>query len=190
MTRFPGDGPAPLSALGLAVPSAAPRLRASLHRADQRFVAEVVRDGGIGPWREELDGRFLAARTALRQCRLSSAETASLVVALTDLPTRDRCWARVETDGPGDWLPLWRHLLRHALPPYRAEVLFLFAWTAWRQGSGVSASTAVGVLLAEEPAHRAGGMLATLLHAGVGSSAVLPLVVRGGSRTPSSEAAP
>lgn len=194
MTTTACDGTLPLSSLGLAVPSAAPRLRALLHRADQRFVAEVVRDGGIGPWRERLDARLLLAREALLAGRLSHAGTASFVVALTDRPTRDRCWARVEagieTGEGSDWLPLWRHLVRHAVPPYRAEVLFLFAWTAWRQGTEASARAAVAALLAEEPAHVAGGMLAVLLHDRVGSSAVPPLVATQGALPAVAEAAP
>jgi hypothetical protein len=167
----------PLTALGLATPAAAGRLRADLNRAEQRFVADVVRMGGIGPWRRHLDSRFATARGTVVTGRLSRAETAGLVVALVDLPTRDRCWRRVEDDGPEDWLPLWRHLVRHALPPFRVEPLFLLAWSTWRLGHGSSAGAAVDVLLTEDPGHRAGGMLALLVRAGVPPSAVIPLVV-------------
>lgn len=176
------DEPLPLAALGLAAPAAAGRLRADLIRAEERFVADVVRSGGIGPWRERLNDRFAAARSAAGSRRLSRAETASLVVALVDLPTRDRCWQRVEHDGPEAWLPLWRHLVRHALPPFRVEALFLLAWSCWRAGANATARAATEVLLAEDPAHRAGGLLAVLLRAGVPSSAVIPLIV--GPREP------
>lgn len=191
MTLTPAAGSLPLSSLELALPSAAPRLRALLHRADQRFVAEVVRDGGIGPWRERLEARLLLAREALRAGRLSHAETASLVVALTDRSIRDRCWAWVEAGlGAGersDWLPLWRHLVRHAVPPYRAEALFLYAWTAWRHGIELPVRAAVAVLLVEEPTHAAGRMLADLLRDGRPPAAVPPLV---GGRPVAAEAAP
>jgi hypothetical protein len=181
-----GDGPVALATVGLALPAAAPRLRAGLHRAEQRFVAEVVRDGGIGPWRERVASRLATARDTVRAGRLSRAETASLVVALIDRPTRDRCWERIECDGAEEWLPLWRHLVRQALPPYRVEVLFLLAWSSWRRGSRALALTAVHAVLAEDPAHRAGGMLASLLRAGVPSSSVAPLAV-GDRRQPSAE---
>jgi hypothetical protein len=170
-----GDRPVALAAVGLARPAAAPRLRAGLHRAEQRFVAEVVRDGGIGPWRTRVVSRLCAARDAVRVGRLSRAETASLVVALTDRPTRDRCWELIEQDGADEWLPLWRHLVRHALPPYRVEVLFLLGWSSWRRGSDALARTAVEAVLAEDRAHRAGHLLATLLRANVPSAAITPL---------------
>jgi hypothetical protein len=171
------DRPLPLAALGLAAPAAARRLSADLNRAEQRLVVEVVRSGGIGPWRRAAQSRFLAARTAVRARRLSRAETAGLVVALVDLPTRDRCWQRVERDGPHEWVALWQHLVRHALPPFRAEALFLLAWSQWRRGDVSSARAAADVLLAEDPTHRAGGMVALMLRAGVPASAVVPLTV-------------
>ncbi|HEX6756331.1 MAG TPA: DUF4192 family protein [Mycobacteriales bacterium] len=176
--------PLPLAALGLAVPAAAARLRADLHRAEQRFVADVVRTGGIGPWREQVGRRFEAAQAAAGARRLSRAETASLVVALIDRPTRDRCWLRVEHDGPASWLPLWHHLVRHALPPFRGEALFLLGWSCWRHGRDTLATAAVDALLAEEPAHRAGGMLAILLGAGVPSSSVIPLITGSAETVP------
>jgi Domain of unknown function (DUF4192) len=174
------DRPLPLAALGLATsaaPAAVARLHADLARAEQRFVADVVRSGGIGPWRARVFDAFAAARETVAHRRLSRAATAGLVVALADLPTRDRCWQRVEHDGPDDWLPLWRHLVRHALPPFRAEALFLLGWSCWRAGSDEPARAATDVLLAEDPAHRAGGMLALLLRAEVPSAAVIPLIV-------------
>jgi hypothetical protein len=172
------DRPLPLAALGLAAPAAAPRLRADLHRAEQRFVADVVRTGGVGPWRDQLGRRFRTARAATGTRRLARAETAALVVALIDQPTRDRCWQWVERDGPAPWLPLWRHLVRHALPPFRSEALFLLAWSCWRHGRNALAGAAIDALLTEEPTHRAAGMLAILLRAGVPSSAVIPLIIR------------
>lgn len=184
MTAASEDTPVALAAIGLALPAAAPRLRAGLQRAEQRFVAEVVRDGGIGPWRTRVGIRFAAARDAVRGGRLSRTETASLVVALSDRPTRDGCWERVERDGPDEWLPLWQHLVRHALPPYRTEALFLLAWSSWRRGSGTLAVTAVDAALAEDPAHRAGAMLATLLRADVPSSSVIPLTAGHRSERP------
>lgn len=175
MTAATDDHRVPLAIVGLAVPAAAPRLRAGLNRAEQRFVAEVVRDGGIRPWRQRALSRLSAARDSSRAGRLSRGETASLVVALTDRPTRDRFWERIERDGAEVWLPLLRHLVRHALPPYRVECLFLLAWSLWRQGSASLAVTVVEAVLAEDPLHRAGGMLATLLRADVPSSSGRPL---------------
>jgi hypothetical protein len=90
----------------------------------------------------------------------------------------------VEIDGPAAWLPLWRHLVRHALPPFRAEALFLLAWSCWRDGRAALAVAAADVLLAEEPSHRAGGMLAILLRAEVPRAAVIPLIVTRVGRRP------
>jgi len=142
------------------------RLRRELDRAEQRVVAAVASDGGIGPWRRQVDRRFLVARDALAASRLSRAQTAALVVSLVDPAVRDRCWERVEAGPDQEWLALWRHLARRALPPYRAEPLFLLGWTAWRRGDGITAGVAVEGVLAEDPCHRAGGMLLELLRAG------------------------
>jgi hypothetical protein len=167
-------------AADLAPPSgAAPRLRRHLERAETRFVAQVADQGGIGPWREDVDARFETASDRLARSRVSRAETAALVVALADRAVRDRCWEWVESGAHEPWLSLWRHLARHAIAPYRVEPLFLFAWTAWRRGDGISARVAVGCALQEDPEHRASGMLAELLRSGI-DPRTLPLLTGAG----------
>jgi hypothetical protein len=153
---------------GFDVPvGARPRVRRALERAEMLFTARVAEDGGIGRWRRLTEIRFLAAReTYVRQKRLSRSDTAALVVALVDLPTRDRCWVQVESGCDPAWTGFWHYLTRRALPPYRAEPLFLLAWTAFRLRDAELAQIAVGAALAEDPGHTAGAMLARLVRNG------------------------
>lgn len=148
----------------------------ALERAELQFVARVVRDGGIGPWRQLAAARFRTAREAVTRSRLSRSETASLIVALADHEVRDGCWVRFEQDRHPGWVSLWRHLAAHALPPYRAEPLFLLAWSAWRSGDPILARTAVDAVRAEDPGHRAAAMLDRMLAAGLDAEDLRSLV--------------
>jgi len=139
---------------------------AALERAEVRFVTQVVRDGGIGPWREQMTERFSAACSA--GAGLSRADTAALVVALADRSVRDLCWLRVEEDRHPDWVALWWHLARHARPPYRAEPLFLLAWSAWRAGDVGLARDALDAARAADPGHHPAVLLDTMLAARLG----------------------
>jgi Domain of unknown function (DUF4192) len=180
--------PDPVGAADLGVPvGRRSRVARALEQAETRFVARVVQDGGLEPWRRLTQARFPAARRSLaRTGRLSQGETAALVVALVDAVTRDRCWARIEADRDPMWITFWLHLARHALPPYRAEPLFLLAWTAWRSGDSGLARRAVDAVLVEEPGHVATGMLVTLLRTGIHPSDLPTLsdryTARGGAR--------
>ena len=138
---------------------------AALERAELHFVTRVVRDGGIGPWREQVTARFGAARSAVAGSGLSRTDTAGLLVALVDRVVRDRCWLRVEQDRHPDWVGLWRHLAEHAEPPYRAEPLFLLAWSAWRTGDAALARGAVDAVRSADGTHRPAAMLDTMLAA-------------------------
>jgi Domain of unknown function (DUF4192) len=139
----------------------------ALERAETLFVARVAKDGGIGPWRRLTEARFLAARLHhTRTGRLARADTAALVVALADGITRDRCWARMESDRDPAWIAFWLHLARRATPPYRAEPLFLLAWSAWRSRDFGLARRAVDAALVEDPDHTAARMLCVLLRTG------------------------
>ena len=142
------------------------RRRLVLERAERDFVAQVVADGGIEPWRRRVEGRFRSARDALARSGVSRAESAALVVALVDHAVRDRCWQQVDADPDRGWLVLWRHLARRALPPYRTEPLFLLAWTAWRRGDLATARVALGCARDQDPAHRASLLLGRLLSTG------------------------
>jgi Domain of unknown function (DUF4192) len=133
-----------------------------------QFVGRVVADGGIGRWRAAADERLRGAlRTFARRGRLSRRVAAALVVALADQPTRDRCWQAVESRSDADWPAFWQHLSRRALPPYRAEPLFLLAWGAWRLGDVRLARSAADEALKEDQGHRATAMLLALLWLGV-----------------------
>jgi Domain of unknown function (DUF4192) len=144
--------------------TATTRSRRALEEAERQFVARVVADGGIGPWRAAADSRFATAlATFARHGRLSRHVAASLVVALADEPTRDRCWRLVESRVQADWPAFWLHLTRRALPPYRAEPLFLLAWSAWRFGELRLARAAADDVLEEDPEHGAGALLRALL---------------------------
>jgi len=138
---------------------------AALERAELSFVTQVVRDGGIGPWREALTDRFRGARGAAAESRLSRTDTAALVVALADRLVRDRCWLQVEEDRHPEWVGLWRHLAGHALPPYRAEPMFLLAWSAWRTGDAALARAAVTAVRAADGSHHPAAMLDAMLTA-------------------------
>jgi Domain of unknown function (DUF4192) len=150
----------------LGLPARGRRRRAgALERAETLFVSRVAQDGGVGPWRRLTEARFLAARRYhARTGRLARADTAALVLALADGITRDRCWARMESDRDPAWIAFWLHLARRATPPYRAEPLFLLAWSAWRARDFGLARRAVDAALAEEPDHTAARMLCVLLH--------------------------
>lgn len=169
----PGDG-----IQGVAWTSGVPlgrraRLSRALEHAETRFVARVAQDGGIGPWRRLTETRFVDARRRLvRAGRLSQGDSAALVVALVDVVMRDRCWLQVESDRDPVWTTFWRYLVCRSLPPYRAEPLFLLAWSAWRAGDPALARRAVEAALVEDPGHVAATMLATLLRTGVDPSAL------------------
>lgn len=163
------------------------RVARALEQAETLFVARVADDGGIAPWRRLTEAHFLEARKTLaRTGRLSRADTAALVVALVDVAMRDRCWVQVESGPDPVWTVFWLHLVRRALPPYRAEPLFLLAWSAWRSGEAGLARRAVEATLVEEPGHVAAAMLTTLLRTGVDPSALPALsdryATRGGAR--------
>jgi hypothetical protein len=150
------------------------RLSRALEQAETQFVSRVVQDGGIVPWRRRTEERFLHARRCLAGAgRLSRVDTATLTVALADVVMRDRCWLRVESDRDPAWTVLWVYLSARALPPYRAEPLFLLAWSAWRSGDHGLARRAVDAALVEEPGHVAAAMITTLLRVGA-SPSVLP----------------
>ena len=145
--------------------TAAPaRLRRALERAERQFVARVVADGGIGSWRVAVDQRLATALDVFsRRGTLSRQAAADLLVALVDKPIRDRCWRLVESRADVDWRAFWMHLSRRTLPPYRAEPLFLLAWSAWRRGDVKFARSAADAALAQGPGHQAAAMLLALL---------------------------
>jgi hypothetical protein len=151
------------------------------------FVARVAQDGGIAAWRRLTEVRFLEARRRFtRTGRISRGDTAALVVALVDGVMRDSCWVQVESDRDPAWIAFWLHVARRALPPYRAEPLFLLAWSAWRSGESPLARRAADAALVEEPGHVAAALLTTLLRSGV-QPLVLPSLsdqyaARGGIR--------
>ena len=128
------------------------------------FVARVVQDGGVGPWRLHVRERILAAHSTLeRGGRIARTETADLVVSLLDQHVRDWCWLQVEAAPGPTWTALWLHLVRHALSPFRVEPLFLLGWTAWRSYDATLSRTATAAARAEDPAHDAARMLEELL---------------------------
>jgi hypothetical protein len=140
------------------------RIQRALEQAEVLFTARVAQDGGIDPWRRLTEARFLTARrTFARQQRLSRGDTAALIVALIDESMRDRCWVQVERDRDAGWIRFWFYLVRRALPPYRAEPLFLLAWSAWRLGEPQLAQVAADAALVEEPGHLSAAMLRTLV---------------------------
>jgi hypothetical protein len=176
------------STVDLAVPiGGRRRARQALEQAEVLFTTRVAQDGGIGPWRRLTEARFLTARQAFgRGGRLSRSDTAALVVALIDRSMRDRCWVQVESNHDLDWIDFWLYLAHRAFPPYRAEPLFLLAWSAWRLGEPELARSAVDAALVEEPGHHAAAMLKALLRNGVDPGLLPPLsdrcAARGGAR--------
>lgn len=155
------------------------RIGRALALAEINFVEHVVVDGGIGPWRRRAEGRFLLARQAVLELKLGRIDTADLIVALLDRPLRDRCWLLMECDPDSRWSALWSHLAGNALPPYRAEPLFLLAWSAWRCGDPALAGVAARAAVVENPSHRAAGMLLDMLAAGTDPARLPPLGMGG-----------
>jgi hypothetical protein len=97
---------------------------------------------------------------------------------LADVVLRDRCWLQVESDRDPAWTGLWLYLSGRALPPYRAEPLFLLAWSAWRLGDVGLARAAANAVLTQDPGHRAAAMLLALLWLGVQPGRLPSLAVR------------
>jgi Domain of unknown function (DUF4192) len=160
------------------------RLRRELDRAEQRFVGRVAAAGGIVAWRAEVSTDLAAARAGSPSGR-SRSRSARLVVALLDGVVRDRGWLAVERGGPAGlpgWADLWRHLARHALPPYRAEPLYLLAWTVWRSGDRVTAGLVNAMVAGEDPAHRAAALLDQVLRLRLDPRRVPPLSTPRASR--------
>lgn len=151
------------------------RMQRLTERAEVLFVGEVVRDGGIGPWRRRTEQRVRAAREAYAHGRLAWTTTAGLAVALIDVPLRDVCARLVEDDPDPAWADLWLHLARHAPQPFRTEPLFLLGWTAWHLDDVPLAAAAVTEARRQEPAHRPSVLLACLLAGGVGPGGRTPL---------------
>ena len=144
--------------------AATTRPRTAVEKAERRFVAQVMADGGIGPWRAVADQRLRAALDAFtRRSGLSRRVVADLVVALIDEPTRDRCLQVAESRTDVDWRGFWLHLIRRAPQPYRTEPLFLLAWSAWRLGDVRLARAVTEDVLALDPGHRAAALLLALL---------------------------
>jgi Domain of unknown function (DUF4192) len=140
--------------------AATTRTRKALDEAEHRFVAQVVTERGIGPWRTAADQRLQTALDAFtRRNGLSRRVAADLIVALVDRPTRDRCVQMVESRTDVDWREFWRHLSRRSLRPYRTEALFLLAWSAWRVRDVRLARAAADEVLALDPGHRATALL-------------------------------
>ena len=163
----------------MGVHAATTRTLRTLEEAERRFVVQVASDGGIGPWRAAADQRLRTALDAFtRRRRPSRRDAADLIVALVDEPSRDRCWRAIDSRTDVDWRRFWVHLSRRALPPYRTEPLFLFAWSAWRVGDFGLARPAVDDVLADDPGHRAAGMLLALLSRGVEPSRLPSLGIR------------
>jgi hypothetical protein len=156
----------------LSVPTGGrPRIQRALEMAEVLFVGRVVQDGGIERWRLVTEARFLSARqTFAQRRRLSRSESAALVVALVDPLMRDRCWMLVESCPDRAWTEFWSHLVRRALSPYRAEPLFLLAWSAWRQRDPRLAAQAVDAALNADPRHTAATMLRTAMRTGLDPS--------------------
>jgi hypothetical protein len=140
------------------------RLRRSLTQAERQLVAHVVADGGIARWRDEACRQLWIARCSFdRSSRLARSQAARLVVALADRPVRDSVRDALESSQDRAWPAFWLYVSRRALPPYRAEPLFLLAWSAWRLQQSGLARTATARAMAEDPTHRGAALLAALL---------------------------
>jgi Domain of unknown function (DUF4192) len=140
------------------------RTQRALELAEVQFVARVVADGGIQPWRSQIERRFWTAHaTFSRRGRLSRGVAAGLLVALADPVTRDHCWRAVEAEPGAGWPAFWLQLSRRALPPYRSEPLFLLSWSAWRRGDLGLARTAAGAALVEDSGHRGAQLTLAML---------------------------
>lgn len=173
----PADGPGD----DLAVPNRRKaRVQRQLERAEVLLVGQVVREGGMTTWRGQAEERFRVARRTSARGRIARTEAVALVVALLDLPVRDQCWLLVEEDPDPEWVTLWTHLVQHALPPFRAEPLFLLAWSAWRLGDVSLAVRAVEAARVEEPEHGAAAMLSGILAGGMESAELPSLADRAG----------
>lgn len=84
----------------------------------------------------------------------------------------------VESRADTRWPAFWVYLSRRALPPYRAEPLFLLAWSAWRLGDVRLARTTADEVLRRDPEHRGAAMLVALLRLGIQPGRLPSLAVR------------
>lgn len=98
-------------------------------------------------------------------------ELAGLAIALTAVEVRDPVWLAVD-DGQLAEAQVWLELSRLLPAPWNAGPLFLYAWSAWRDGNGALAAIAIDHALEADPAHRAAALLQTALTHGIDPSTV------------------
>lgn len=93
--------------------------------------------------------------------------------ALGPINDRDRAWLAIDASFAAceDLHPIGAHYLdiaRHCEQDQRAAApWFLYAWTAWRNGDGVRAATALNHALAVDPSYSAARLLEAALHGGI-----------------------
>ncbi|MEO6887168.1 MAG: DUF4192 domain-containing protein [Jatrophihabitantaceae bacterium] len=112
---------------------------------------------------------FAAARAVATpgvDARLTDAEVARFVVALTGYAVRDAVWMALD-DQRLDGRELWRELARRAPSPYDAAPLFLLGWCSWRSGNGALANMAADRAVASDPGYSAADLLLAALARGL-----------------------
>jgi hypothetical protein len=135
----------------------------------ERALGPVVVNGQMG-----LRGRAVlrTITTAINTARggsyigLADADVARAGAALRHPAIRDAVWLEIDNrGGVGD--ELWLDLARQLPSPHDAAPLFLYGWSAWRQGNGTLAAMAAARALANDPSYSAAELLTSALQHGV-----------------------
>ncbi len=121
---------------------------------------------------EELEPWLLTGLRGLaRSGPPSPADTAGLLVALTDPELMDSAVLAMSHGEAVEWVALWRHLIRCAPDSHASGPAALLAFAAWRSGDGALAWCAVDRCLDLDPGNLLAGMVAGLLEHAVPPSA-------------------
>jgi hypothetical protein len=142
-------------------------------RALDRRIAAAARTADPDSWQQPVIEDLLAA-AGTPDAAVTMASAARWGVALRMIPVRDAAWAATDARQIPD--PQWWRLIGRMLPaPFCAAPLFLFGWSAWRNGNGALANVCTERVLAADPDYSAARLLDLAVRAGVNPLTTPPL---------------
>ncbi len=151
----------------------ADRLHPLIEDAEDR-ATQALLEGWLERWRRAaVRDVFAAARAQQRRAAdvagpdpLDDTRMADLAAALSDRHVRDAAWRALDVGRlPGR--ELWQRLATGLPAPYDAPALFLFGWSAWRDGRGPLAGIAASRALESDPGYSAAEILLNAVGTGL-----------------------
>lgn len=115
-------------------------------------------------------GRWVAAvvaRHAVAGSLPPAAESARLLLSITDPAVRDAAWSALERPDARRHVELWSGLVRRCPDDLVPDASSVLAFAAWLAGDGALAWCAVDRARAVDPGHRLAGLVADLLEGAV-----------------------